>query len=168
MLCSSQALWLRHPGNLACKQKGHFLVWISCLGLCRNLKADWAHKSSRHYWCGHSGWRPWENCSEIERREAHSLSGCRVGFRLRLPILVRRGCTRGGECGAPSSVGDLGGGFPVPLEGHGAAQSWEEPETSPKTSTMGVSPEAKGNGPTCFLEGSFELRYFPDFPKHIA
>lgn len=54
-----------------------------------------------------------------------------------------------------------------PLEGHGAAQSWEEPETSPKTSMIEVSPEAKGNGPTCFLEGSFDLQYFPDFPKRV-
>lgn len=151
---------------MACKQKGHFLVWISCLGLCRNPKAAWPHKSSRHYWCGHSGWMPWEHCSEIERREAQSLSGCRVGFRLPVCQSWRGVCTRGDERGPPSSFGDHG--FHFPLEGRGAVQSREEPETSPKMSLMEVSTEVKRNGPIWFLEGSFEFWYFPDFPKYLV
>lgn len=34
----ARALWWKHPGNSVCKQKGHFLVWVSCLGLRRNPK----------------------------------------------------------------------------------------------------------------------------------
>lgn len=72
-----------------------------------------------------------------------------------LSIPERGGCARGDECGAPSSFGDLRIHFPP--EGPGAAPSWEEPEASPKTGIMEVLPEAKGNDPTHFLEGSFEF-----------